>query len=401
MIAAAPMLAEIYLSLAAVFGLLTLRWVLVSQDGWDPINRRFLFGVRVTIALFVGRLLQAGTGAELFRIVELMAAGLIPLAVLLLTEGLLRRHAPFWIKTFVAGGTALFVITAFWYSDSVDPPRLIGLLAFQMVGFCLAGWLIVTRDRASLSAGENVTVARLGFSLLVFIPLGAGDFLLIYWGLPIQFSALGVLILCWLAIGLSRAHAGHGMTLLQMGMTILASVVLGGLIGVLVAVDRDGVLVIIALIMSTLFLAAAVSDARNLQNEAQRIGLLRHMATARVDEPVGFLRDLRAHPLVEGAVILRDENLSDLDAEVIDRIFAAAPVLRKAAPPALGATAEEHITYLFDRYRATHIMRVADAPRILVALSMPSLNTSPNTELELEVVQRMAALISGQAQPPL
>lgn len=395
------MLAEVYLSLAAVLGLLTLRWVLVSQDGWDPINRRFLFGVRVTIALFVGRLLQAGTGAEFFRVVELMAAGLIPLAVLLLTEGLLRRHAPFWVKIFVAGGTALFVITAFWYSDSIDPARLIGLLAFQMIGFYLSGWLILTRDRASLSAGENVTVARLGLSLLVFIPLGAADFLLIYWGLPIQFSALGVLILCWLAIGLSRAHAGHGLTLVQMGLTVGASVIVGGLIGLLVATDRDGVLVIIALIMSTLFLAAAVSDARNLQAEAQRIGLLRHMATARLDEPVAFLRDLQAHPLVEGAVILRDENLTDLDAAVIDRIFAVSPVLRKAAPPALGAAADEHIAYLFDRYRATHIMRVAGDPRILVALSMPSLNISPNTELELEVVQRMAALISGQRETPL
>ncbi len=394
MIAAAPMLAEVYLSLAAVLGLLTLRWVLVSQDGWDPINRRFLFGVHVTMGLFVGRLLQAGTGIAAFRLIELLAAALIPLAVLLLTEGLLRRHAPFWVKALIGGGAVFFAVTSLWYSDSIDPPRLIGLLVFQIVGFVISGWLILTRDRKSLSASENRTIARLGLSLLVFIPLAMGDFLLIYLGLPIQFSALGVLVLCWLAIGLSRAQTGQGATLVAMGLTCLAAIVLGGLLGVLVGADKDGILVMIGLILATMFLAAIVSDARSFRSEKQSLGLMRHLAEARMDNPIAFLQDLQAHAMVDGAVIVRAENLDGLDTGVLDRIFAVAPVLRKADPPALGDAADDHIAHLFDRYSATHIMQVQDYPRLLIALSMPSLHVSPGTELELQVVQRMAALIA-------
>ena len=52
MIAAAPMLTDLALSLAALAGLVILHQTLVGQGRWDPLNRRFLFGVRVTIVLF-------------------------------------------------------------------------------------------------------------------------------------------------------------------------------------------------------------------------------------------------------------------------------------------------------------------------------------------------------------
>ncbi|MEL6684801.1 MAG: hypothetical protein AAFQ00_05880, partial [Pseudomonadota bacterium] len=74
-------------------------------------------------------------------------------------------------------------------------------------------------------------------------------------------------------------------------------------------------------------------------------------------------------------------------------------------PPQLGAVADDHIAYLFERYSATHVMLAMARPRVLVALSMPSLSASPSAELELQVVQRMAALMAktegtDDARPP-
>lgn len=394
MIAAATVLTQLFLSCAALLGLFVLQLVLVRRDAWDPINRRFLFGVRVTMVLFIGRVLMILTGIEAFRVLVLLAAGLIPLAVLLLTEGLLRRHAPPIIKIVVGGGAVVFAISAFWYWDNIDPARLFTLLGFQMLGFVLSGWLILTRDKASLSLGENAMVVRLGLSLFLFIPLAAGDFLLVYVDLPIQFSALGVLILCWLAIGLGRAYLGHAATLMNLAVMIVAAVVVGGMIGFLAALGRDGMLLCVATVMTTLFVVAILNDARALRLEEQSLGLLRHMATAKTDDPMAFLRDLQDHPLVEGAVIVSDESLAGLQEPVLDKIFAAAPVLRRSDPPQLGAVADDHIAYLFERYSATHMMLAAARPRTLIALSMPSLSASPTAELELQVVQRMAALMS-------
>ncbi len=394
MISAATILTQLYLSCAALLGLYVLQRVLIRRDPWDPINRRFLFGVRITMALFLGRVLMIMTAIEAFRVLVLFAAAVIPLAVLILTEGLLRRHAPPPVKVLIGGGAILFALSSVWYSDSIDPARLFSLLGFQLLGFLVSGWLITTRDRASLSANENAMVVRLGLSLFLFIPLAAGDFLLLYSGLPIQFSALGVLILCWLAIGLGRAHLGHRATLVNLAMMIGAAVIVGAMISLFAQLGRDGVLMSIAAIMTTLFVVAILTDARSLRLEEQSMGLLRHLATAKTDHPMAFLRDLQDHPLVEGAVVVSEASLAGLDDAVLDRIFSAAPVLRRADPPRLGPVADDHITHLFDSYAATHVMLGMTAPRVLIALSMPSLSASPSAELELQVVQKMAALMS-------
>lgn len=394
MIAAATVITQLFLSCAALLGLFVLQTVLVRRDPWEPINRRFLFGVRMTMVLFAGRVLMILTGIEAFRILILFAAAIIPLAVLILTEGLLRRHAPPAIKAVIGGGAILFAISSLWYSDSIDPARLFSLLGFQLLGFILSGWLIVTRDRASLSSNENAMVVRLGLSLILFIPLAAGDFLLLYIGLPIQFSALGVLILCWLAIGLGRTYLGHRATLVNLAVMVLAAVFVGYMIGTFASLGRDGYLLTIATIMSTLFVVAILSDARALRLEEQSLGLLRQLAVAKTDDPMVFLRDLQDHPLVDGAVVVSEDSLAGLQDDVLDQIFDVAPVLRRIDPPQLGPVADDHITYLFERYSATHVMLAVPKPRTLVALSMPSLSASPSAELELQVVQRMAALIA-------
>ena len=396
MIAAAAPLTQLFLSSSALLGLFVLRRLVVRRDRWEPLNQRFLFCVNVSIMLFLGRLLMSLTGIAAFRILALLAAALIPLAAVVLTEGLLRRHAPGFVKAWVAGGAGIFCIGALWYSDSIDPYRLNALLLFQLVGFVMAGWMIITRERASLSAGENATVVRLGLSLLLFIPLAAGDFLLVYLALPIQFSALGVLILCWLAIGLARAHLGHRATLVSLAVIVAAGVIAGGTIGFLADLGRDGILLCMAVVLTVLCVVAILNDARILRVEEESLGLLRYLATAQTEDPMQFLRDLQAHPRVDGAVIVSGHSLAGLQGAVLDQIFHATPVLRRNDPPTLGPVADDHIAYLFDRYSATHVILAQSHPRVLVALSMPTLGASPTVELELQVVQRMAALISAK-----
>lgn len=119
-----------------------------------------------------------------------------------------------------------------------------------------------------------------------------------------------------------------------------------------------------------------------------------HMADAEVTDPLAFLRSLQTHPLVDGAVIVAGDELDGLDDAVLARIFAAAPVLDRSAPPALGAVADDHMAHLFDRFGATHIMDTGMVPRRLVALVMPALQTSERALVELRAVQRMAALMA-------
>jgi hypothetical protein len=392
MIAAAPILMQIVLSASALLGLYALQNLLARRDPWDPVARRFLFGIRVTMLLFLGRILTVVTGAELFRILTLLGAALIPLAVILLTEALLRRHAPPAIKAVMALGTVIFTLSAFWYGQSIDPARLSALLAFQMLGFVLSGWLIIMRDKAALSGVENAMVLRLGLSLLLFIPLAAGDFLMLQIGLPVQFSALAVLILCWLAIGLGRSAQGVGQTIWQLVLMLGAGAGFGGLVGLLTGGGPDAVLMAMAAVIAALFVVAIITDSRALWQEDQALGLLRYLAQEQHTDPVRFLQGLQDHPQIADVTVIDPAALSGLQMDVLARIFAQCPVLRRSDPPSLGPVADDHLGWLFDRYGASHILLASQRPFVLVALSMPSLGQSPGAELELQIVQRMAAL---------
>lgn len=391
MIAAAPALTDVFLSLAALVGLGVLHHTITSRDPDDPINRRFLFGIRVTILLFAGRALVVLTGGTGFRALVMLAAALIPLAVILLAEGLLRRHAHPAIKLGMAAGTVAFTLLAFAPVSLVGTGWVWGLLAFQVAAFSAAGWMIAARDSASLAHAENRMAVRLGLSLILLIPLAAADFLMVEVGLPIQVSPLAVLFLCWLAISLGRAQTG-GTALVMFCVVVLAAVLAGGLIAVLAGFDRGGVVQVLAICLAAMLAATIFNDASTLRSEVRSLSLLGYLA-AGADDLVDFLRGLQAHPLVEGAVLVDAAALADLDGAVLVRVFKAAPVLRRAVPPNLGEAEDDHIAHLFDRYAATHIILARHDPLLLVALSLPGLAASPVAEMELQAVQRMAVLM--------
>jgi hypothetical protein len=389
MIAGADVLTDLTLSLAAVAGLLILHQTLVARGGWDPLNRRFLFGIRVTILLFAARALGPLTGIAAFDRIVLLAAALVPLAVLILTEGLLRRHAPRVVKAPVAAGTVVFAALALATQTGWT---LWALLAFQVGGLCAAGWLVVFRDRGSLSAAENRAVDRLGLSLLLLIPLGATDFLTT----PLGFrpSGLGVLFLCWLALSLARPEARHARALGTLGIALLAGLAASLVMAVLWSATLPEAVRVASVVLAAALVAAIATEARTLAGEEQSLSLLRLLAEGPGDG-AGFASALAAHPLVEGAVRLGPADLAELDPATLDRLFAARPVLHRDDPVPVAPDEADHMAHLFARTDATHILRLGTAPLALMALAMPALATSSRAELELAAVQRMAELTAA------
>lgn len=389
---AAPLLTELYLSLATLIGLIAVHRMLTSADPDEPITRRFLFGIRVTLMLFAGRALAILLGSDWLYLLVHLGAALVPLAVLLLTEGLLRRHAPRWLKWLAAGGAALFVVLAPLPAGWIDPARLGGLLAYQVAIFSAAGWMIWTRDRTSLNTAENLTVSRLALSLILLIPLIAGDFLMETLGLPVRLSPLGVLTLCWLAVGLNRPGGARLMILGFCGLLALA-LASGVLIATASQTGWDGVVLFGVITLAALLVIAVLQDARSGQAASQHLGLLTYLARAPAPDAMSFLRGLQSHPTVDGAALIDDRALADLDPQVLDRVLARQPVLRRSDPARPDPVEQEHIDHLFERFAASHIMAISLQPRRLVALAMPALAASPQSEMELETVQRMAALM--------
>ena len=97
---------------------------------------------------------------------------------------------------------------------------------------------------------------------------------------------------------------------------------------------------------------------------------------------------------MEGAALIAEPQLKDFDTQVLQHVFSKAPVLRRSDPPFSDGPEGDNITHLFRLFDASHVLLASTTPLTLVALSMPSLATSPRAELELAAVQRMARLMS-------
>ncbi|KRD49292.1 hypothetical protein IB265_31260 [Ensifer sp. ENS10] len=389
-----PLVADSFVSLAALGGLLVLIGTIRSFDTESPLNRRFLFGLQVLAALMASRVLAWWTDLFIFKAATIITAGLVPLSTVLLAEGLLRRHAPRTTKWIAAGGAATFFALAFLPASIAEPWRVALLFVYQLVTFALAGHMTVTRDRASLSKAENQAVDRMALSLLLILPLLVTDFRSAYIDQPVRLGGVAILFLCWLLISLGQRAAGHRDTVVSFAILLSVALLAALVVGFENGLEPAALVRAASVILSAALLGVIWKDSLSLRTEQRRQSLIRHLAEDRIDDTLGFLKELQNHPLVDGALLLGENELSDLDLPVIKALFAARPLMRTTETGSLSQSDAEQLAWLLEKYEATHVMLVSNRPFRLIALNMPSVTATPGAETELKVVQRMAMLIS-------
>ena len=387
------LIADTFVSISAVVGLLILR-AMLKTSARTPVTVRFLFGIDVVAVLMFTRVLFWLTGNWIFATAVVIAAGLIPLATLLLCEGLLQRHAPRLLKWVAAGGALAFLVLAF-----VDPQSLgvaIGLVVLQTFVFFSAGYLVLTRDRDSLSAAENGAVERIGLSLLLILPFAITDYRSELIDTPVRLSGIAVLFLCWLSVSLRRGGFNHREVQSSFLILLCVPIVAGLVIAGLAEFDVRTAFQVTAIIVSAAVLSSLAIEARALRRERERASLLRYVAGS-TDDPETFLSGLQSQAAVADAVILKGDELHDFDESFRDALRRH-PVRRLSdlGQSDFGA-GDEQLRWFFEKYAATHVLLAADDPFTVVALNIPTLSQSPSTEAELQIVQRMAHLLSARA----
>lgn len=393
----AQILADSFVSLAAFLGLCIFISLIAANKGANPLARRTMFGMAVLALLMASRVLFWITDFGLFRFLTMSAAGFIPLAALLLAEGLLRRHAPPFLKILASGGAALFVFMAFLPSASVDPARAMLLFAFQFTSLLAIGWIVARRDKSLLSASENRAVERMAMSLLVILPLLVTDYQIASFRLPVRLGGVGILFLCWLGISLSRSTVNHRDMLKTFVMLTSSAFVAAVTIGLLADLSATAILQAMAVVLSASLLAAVYNDSLPIGSDERRDSLLRHLAKGDISSSERFLRALQDHPLLKGALLLRSADLDDFDMMLLKQLFADEAVRAGTEPlPEQPAEQREQLNWLFEKFEATHILLVREEPFTLLAMTMPQLTETPGALTELQAVQRMAILISRQ-----
>ena len=226
--------ADAWVSTCGALGALIILGNLKHIVQMNMVGPQFRFCLWILIVLLLTRIGHWGSWGWLFSTISHAAAALLPLAVLLLTEALLRRHAPAALKAFCAVGVVPLVLLAVLQIDAVEFWHIAALLAYQLIGLTAVVWFVLSRDRDSLAPAENQIIDRMALSFALILPFlmteyTRGDSI----ELPVRLGGLAVLATCWISIGVNRTGLQKRNIVWGFVVVVLMSVALSALFSML------------------------------------------------------------------------------------------------------------------------------------------------------------------------
>jgi hypothetical protein len=389
-------IADSIVNLCGAIGLSVAMMTFYRRDPRSPLTFRLLLALGTIATLFLVRGAAWWTGSQVLDRLTVIPAALIPLGALLVTEGMLRRHAPRAVKmTALIGGIVLGPGGVLGF-ERFATPYAVALSLFQLAGFATCTWLLAVRDRTALMASENRGIARLAVGTLVVIPFVLTDFRTLLPEIPVRLGALGALltVTVMLIAGGGAETRRHGLTL--MALRLISSALLG-IAAAHIAPDTDAAQVIrfCAVAIAGVLTIGLMTDALRALFESQEPGVLNSVAASPARTRDQLIIELAHHPIFEGARRHRETELAAYDPPALRHFLSTRPVLRRSDAPwglSVADPAVERMVSLMTANSATHVIVLSHDPVDLIALAVPVTSADPATETALALVRRLLAL---------
>jgi hypothetical protein len=386
-------IADSIVNLCGALGLCVAMLALYRRDPNSPLTQRLLLLLGVVAVLFLTRGVAWWSGSVWLDRLSLISAAFVPLGALVVTEAILRRHAPRIIKIVALAGAVLIGLGG---AFSYDTPSAILLAAFQLAGFACCAWLLATRDRTSLLASENRSIGRLAAGALIVIPFLVTDFQALAPDIPVRLGALGALLVVTAVL-----IAGSGAETRRQGILLTAlRLVSSALLGAAAAcvsddVDAAQIMRFCAIAIAGVLTIGLMTDTLRALFESQVPGVLNSVATSTARTRDELIAELARHPMFESARRYREGDLAAYDPPLLREFLSARRVLRRPdAPWGLAASdpAVERMVSLMKAGNATHLIILSHDPVDVLALAVPVISADPATETALALVRRLLAL---------
>lgn len=372
-------------------GVLALILALRRRDAPGAMRWRWTLALGLVALIYGSRGLEWLSGQTGFVYVAMTAAAAIPLAVLLVVEGLIRRHAPLIVKLLVVAGTLATIVAMASGARWVDK----ALGAHVGIGMAL-GVATALGGMRGLDRAERRTVIALALCQIALIPAALSDFHDLWPDMPARLSPLSVMLFGWVGLTIGAWSIGQ-----RLGWLAFLAIV-AGLTGIgLDAAGADtSALQMAVVVMSALMLVSICAEA--IARPDAGLKLRRALVAIPPGDRDALIQALTASPIFGSGVILSEADLEAIDPDALRAIFARYPVLgRRDAPWGCvpGAILPDAILALLDASTATHLLMVDPAPLALLAINLPALSASDAIETDLAFVQRLLGATHGRGLP--
>src|SRR4051812_6467676 len=274
-------IADSIVNLCGAVGLAVAMLALHRRDPGGPLTKRLVFLLGVVAALFLIRGLAWWHESTFLDRLSLIPASMVPLGALVVTEGILRRHAPRIAKRIAVWGAVLLGLGGALGLEAWSTPYAIVLSLFQLAGFVACALLLGLRARSQLLASENRSIGRLAVGALLVIPFIVTDFQALAPEMPVRLGALGALLVVTAVL-----IAGHSGETQRQGIALaVLRVVSAALLGVVAAfiaddVDAAQIMRFSAVAISGVLTIGLMTDTLRGYFEAQAPGMLNSVAAS-------------------------------------------------------------------------------------------------------------------------
>jgi hypothetical protein len=388
-------IADSIVNLCGAIGLGVAMIALHRRDPRGPLTRRLLLALGVAALLFLVRGVAWWTGSPWLDRLSLIPAALVPLSALIVTEGILRRHAPKAAKVTAVLGAVLLGFGSALGLERFATAYSIMLSLFQLAGFATCAWLLAMRDRSTLMASENRGIGRLAVGALIVIPFIVTDFQALAPDMPVRLGALGALLVVTAILIAGGGSETRRQGLLMTTLRLSSSALLGAAAACVSAdVDAGQIVRFCAIAIAGVLTIGLMTDTLRAFFESQVPGVLTSVAASTARTRDQLIAELAGHPLFESARRYRERELAGYDPALLRDFLSTRRVLRRAeAPWGLTTTdpAVERLASLMKANHATHAIVLSHDPVDLIILAVPVISADPATETALALVRRLLA----------
>jgi hypothetical protein len=372
---------------------------LLGQLAWrepTPLGIRLAALLSLLMTLFSVRAVQWWLHYPwLVRIEEALAA-FIPVFALFLAEGMLRRHAPGWLKIVLVVGAPIVAAIALLRPKDMQAEFAGVLGGFLVGGLLMIAILLLTRKRQSVSPGENDAISTFFTGLLLALPVGATDFLAAAGVTSIRASGLALLVFVTFASRVT-SHGGGGLSALGEVVWIMAATALGyGVLGFVTGwPEGPAIFQTISILFGLLLTFRIIQYARDQRRRSDRQILWRAFAEAPTDSLEAFISMIMTVPAFQRSKVLEGRTLADYDHDRLRTAFTADPVISTQVTRRKSEPEFQQLNVIFDQHESTHAILVRAQPLALLLVNMPRVGAGVDVDVQLGVLAKLASRIGG------
>lgn len=356
----------------------------------------FLFWLVATV-LALRTPMWMGYDDQFYQKIAMTPAILIPLALLFLTEALLRRHASRFAKIFICLSTVGFF--GLNIARGLSDDNLIAFSGFFFVAIMMVAFTLFFRDRSTLSTSENSLIDAFIVVSIFSAPLVVTDFREQIGYTPVRLGSIGILLTIYIFLreaGPSKRKRAITVEVLRfVGRSILLGVGIWALVvrtnnmwsqDLFMAISESFAFILLFFILDKISPLGAVIRQSRIH------GWIIDNSLSSLSD---FSKALQTLSELEGARLLYAENLNHYDLNTLGKFLSVHKVASLAQIRntwVAGHEARDQLIDLLESHHVNHICMLSTEPFIVLVFTAPEVGRSEFGEVDYQVVQKIGSL---------